>query len=70
MYDPIYSTNIGLCGFRCRVVRADGKPCTKVVRSYRGIVMHCFRVHGLRAQMKLFDAPLALEEKKVEVVAK
>ena len=68
MYDPIYSQNIGLCGFRCRVVTADGRACTKVVRTYRGITMHCLRVHGLRAQMKLFDAVLcsveSVEEKK------
>ena len=44
---PIYSQNIGLCGFRCRV-----GACTKVVRSYRGIVMHVKRVHGLGAQME------------------
>lgn len=55
MYDPIYSQNIGLCGFRCRVVDSAGKACTKVVRTYRGITMHCKRVHGLVAQMKLFD---------------
>lgn len=53
MYDPIYSQNIGLCGFRCRVVNKDGTSCTRVVRSYKGIVMHCLRVHGLRAQMEL-----------------
>lgn len=48
MYDPCYSTNLGLVGFRCRVGQ-----CTKVVRTYRGIVMHCLRVHGLRAQIAL-----------------
>ena len=48
MYDPIYSNNIGLCGFRCR---APG--CRKVVPTYRGIVMHCKRVHGLEAQMEI-----------------
>lgn len=47
MYDPIYSQNIGLCGFRCRV-----GACTKVVRTYRGIMMHCLRVHKMRAQME------------------
>lgn len=55
MYDPIYSQNIGLCGFRCRVVNKDGTSCTRVVRSYKGIVMHCKRKHGLVAQMKLFE---------------
>ena len=48
VYDTVYSQNIGLCGFRCRV-----GACTKVVRSYRGIVMHCKRVHRLVAQMEL-----------------
>jgi hypothetical protein len=48
MYDPCYTSNLGLVGFRCRV-----GDCKKVVRSYRGIVMHCKRVHGLEAQMKL-----------------
>jgi hypothetical protein len=47
MYDPIYSQNIGLCGFRFRV-----GDCKRVVRSYRGIVMHCRRVHGLTAQIE------------------
>jgi hypothetical protein len=56
MYDPIYSQNIGLCGFRCRV-----GSCTKVVRSYRGIVMHCKRVHGLKAQTVL---PFPVKEKE------
>lgn len=56
MYDPIYSQNIGLCGFRCRVVDSAGRACTKVVRTYRGIVMHCKRVHRLVAQMEMnFD---------------
>jgi hypothetical protein len=48
MYDPCYTQNLGLVGFRCRV-----GACTKVVRTYRGIVMHCLRVHKLRAQMTL-----------------
>lgn len=65
MYDPIYSQNIGLCGFRCRVVDSAGKSCTKVVRTYRGIVMHCKRKHGLVAQMQLFgDAPAVAENIK------
>ena len=48
MYDPIYSQNIGLCGYRCRV-----GACMRVVRTYRGIVMHCWKKHGLRAQMEM-----------------
>jgi len=64
MYDPIYSQNIGLCGFRCRVVEKDGKSCTRVVRTYRGIIMHCLRVHGLRPQMCL--PGMENNEKKTE----
>jgi hypothetical protein len=59
VYDPIYSQNIGLCGFRCRV-----GACTKVVRTYRGINMHCLRVHGLRAQIAFPFPSLLIEEKK------
>lgn len=53
MYDPIYSANVGLCGFRCRCKQRDGTACRRVVPTYRGIVMHCKRVHGLAAQMEM-----------------
>lgn len=48
MYDPIYSQNIGLVGYRCRV-----GDCKRVVPTYRGITMHCLRVHGIVAQMEI-----------------
>lgn len=51
MYEPCYTSSQGLVGFRCRV-----GACTRVVRSYKGIMMHCKRKHGLTEQMKLFDA--------------
>lgn len=62
MYDAVYSQNIGLCGFRCRV-----GACTRVVRTQRGITMHCLMVHGLRAQIALFDAaPISVGTKEKE----
>jgi len=59
MYEPLYSTHEGgPFGYRCKI-KIDTlncfKPCNKVCRTYRGIVMHCLRVHNVRAQMELFD---------------
>ncbi len=51
MYECAYTANCALVGYRCKV-----GACTKIVRTYRGIVMHCLRVHGLKAQMELFNA--------------
>lgn len=59
MYDAVYSQNIGLCGFRCRV-----GACTRVVRTQRGILMHCRRVHGMVAQRELFEGDMTLAKEK------
>lgn len=48
MYDPIYSNNLGLVGYRCRCT----PECVRIVPTYRGIVMHCKRVHGMTAQIE------------------
>ena len=48
MYEACYTPNLGNVGFRCRV-----GECKRVVPTYRGIVMHCKRVHGLEAQIEL-----------------
>ena len=46
-------------GFRCKVkTQQDGalRYCNRVVRTERGIAMHCKRVHKIVTQMELFDA--------------
>lgn len=48
IYEPLYSPNLGLCGFRC------GR-CPRVVRTERGINMHLLRVHGIKKQTEMFD---------------
>src|SRR5271157_4459347 len=50
MYDALYSQNIGLCGFRCRI-----EDCVKVTRTLRGMRTHALRVHGVKEQRELFD---------------
>ena len=62
MYEPLYSpTEGGPYGYRCKVrtmldgtVSKNGALCNKVCRTYRGIVMHCKKVHGLEQQQEMF----------------
>lgn len=56
MYEPCYTSTQGLVAFRCRV-----GACTRVVRTLRGIKMHCLRVHGLREQIEMFSVPVRAE---------
>jgi hypothetical protein len=44
MYDPLYSPNVGLGGFRCR-------ECARVTRTERGVKAHCWLVHGKKVQL-------------------
>src|SRR6266568_4417006 len=64
MYEPLYSATAGgPFGYRCKLPQRGAKPntaealvlCNRTTRTYKGIVMHCLRVHGLRAQMEMFD---------------
>ena len=56
MIEPLYSpTQGGPFGFRCKL-------CSRVVRTYRGVMMHAFRVHGLKPQMELFDKERTQDE--------
>jgi hypothetical protein len=50
IWEPLYSPNLGLCGFRCRV-----GECARVVRTRLGIRMHVERVHGVQEQAELFE---------------
>lgn len=45
MYDPLYSPNVGLGGFRCR-------ECARVTRTERGIKSHYWIVHGKKVQIE------------------
>ena len=56
-HEPLYSPNVGLAGFVCRITERDkyAEPCKKVTRTERGMLMHLARVHGVRLQAELFD---------------
>lgn len=42
-FDPLYSENVGLGGFRCR-------ECGRVTRTYSGMKSHLRIVHGIKIQ--------------------
>lgn len=48
-FDPLYSENVGLGGFRCR-------QCGRVTRTYSGIKSHLWSVHGIKIQRQ-FEFP-------------
>lgn len=48
IFEPLYSPDLGLAGFRCRC-----GACTRVVRTQRGAEMHCWRKHKIKAQMEM-----------------
>lgn len=56
MFEPVYSSDGGAPkGFRCKVLNADGRYCSKLCKSYHGMLRHGWLVHNLKLQMELFD---------------
>jgi len=62
MIEALYSpTQGGPFGYRCKL-------CARVTRTYRGMEMHCLRVHNLKAQGELFDGEKVQREANDEYV--
>jgi hypothetical protein len=71
LYEPLYSADVGLCGFVCRsrgnmyhgeciaisLVNGGKRTdwaCNKLCKSKQGMLLHLWRVHGLKEQADLF----------------
>ena len=51
-YKPLYPAEGAPCsGYQCNAV----PECRRVVRTYRGMILHLILAHGVRLQGELFD---------------
>jgi len=42
-----------VCGYMCCAMKADGRPCRRVVKTKVSIWRHLLMVHGIKKQAKL-----------------
>ena len=53
VYKPLYPQEGAPCsGYQCNAV----PECRRVVRTYRGMILHLILAHGVRLQAELFPA--------------
>ena len=52
-YKPLYPAEGAPCsGYQCN---AKPEECRRVVRTYRGMILHLILAHGVRLQGELFE---------------